>query len=68
MIMVFKKGNTHAFHGTQCKLERITVSQLRGYEKDGWTTDYRELSLDPKVKEELKAEAKARSEKKTQQG
>ncbi len=50
MIVVFKKGTSSTFKGIECDSKRINISQLRAYEKDGWTTDHNELAPDPEVK------------------
>ena len=44
MILVFKKGTSHTFHGVDCEFKRINPGQLREYEKNGWTTDHRDLA------------------------
>ncbi len=65
MILVFRKGSSHTFHGVDCELKRITMVDLRAHEQEGWVLDHRELdesadddetpvvppTLDPKLPE-----------------
>jgi len=51
MILVFRKGSSHTFHGVDCELKRITMVELRSHEKDGWVLDHRELAETPETSE-----------------
>jgi len=51
MILVFRKGSSHTFHGVDCELKRITMVDLRAHEQEGWVLDHRELAETPETSE-----------------